>query len=81
MDIFPDLFKGIGTLTGEYSIELKKDVRPVHLPAKNVPEAFSEPLKRELERMVKMGVITTVHEAIDWYHNLVAIQWTKWTNP
>ena len=45
----------------------------MHLPARNVPEALHEPLKRQLNRMVKMGVITPVHEATDWCHNLVYV--------
>ena len=55
VEIFPDLFSGIGTLPGEYSIELKKDTKPLHLPARNVTEALYQPLKRELGRMVKIG--------------------------
>ena len=73
MEMFPELFKGIRKLPGEYSIELKKDAKPVHLPARNVPEALHEPLKRQQNRMVKMGVITPVHEATDWCHNLVYV--------
>ena len=46
-NIFLDLFKGIVTLPGEYSIKLKKDTKPVHLLARHVSEALVEPLKRE----------------------------------
>ena len=73
MEMFSDLFKGMGTLPGEYSIEIKKGAKPVHLPAKIVPEALYEPPKTELDRMVKMGVITQVQEATDWCHNLVYV--------
>ena len=72
MDFFPDLFEGIGILPGEYSIEFKKDAKPVHLSARDVPEALCVPMKKELDRMVTMGVITPVHEATDW-HNLVYV--------
>ena len=60
-------------ITGEYSIELKKDAKLVHLPARYVPETLHEPLKREQDRMVEMGVITPVHEATVWCHNLVYV--------
>ena len=40
MDIFPNVFKGMGTILGEYSIGLNKDAKSVHLPARNMPEVL-----------------------------------------
>ena len=46
MRIFPKLFKGIGSLGGEYHIDFKPDAMSIHLLARNVQEALREPFKQ-----------------------------------
>ena len=58
MKIFPRQFKGIGLLPGEYEIGLDPEATLVQLPARNVPEALRDPLKKELDRMMKLGIIS-----------------------
>ena len=50
---YPDLFKGIGLMDGEISIKLKDGAIPHIEPIRHVPYAMQEPLKLELEKLVK----------------------------
>ncbi|DBA04493.1 TPA: hypothetical protein N0F65_011041 [Lagenidium giganteum] len=56
---FDDLNEGtIGTMPGEpYSFNLKEGVRPFHARPFGVPQAYLEPVKKEVERLERLGVI------------------------
>ena len=58
MKIFPRQFKGIGFLPGVYEIDLYPEAASVQLLARDVPEALREPSKKELNRMMKLGIIS-----------------------
>ena len=64
--LYPDIFKGLGTMTGEYHISLCEGARPFAL---STPRRIALPLmpkvKQELERMEKMGVIARVEQPTD----------------
>ena len=68
---FPQLFKGLGTLEGEYEILLRKDAR---LYAVATPRCIPLPLKgqveAELKHMETLGVIGKVrictHRVVCW---------------
>ena len=67
MDRFPKLFSGLGTMEGLVSIKLKEG----HIPfAQAVPRrvaaARKGPLKEELSRMERLGVIQRVEEPTSW---------------
>lgn len=70
---FPDVFKGIGRLPGEYSIHLKPDVKPTVTAPRRVPSALEETVKAELAQMEHNGIITAVTEPTDWVHPIVII--------
>ena len=58
---FPKLFQGLGTLKGDYQIQLKPDAKPYALyTARNVPIPLRIKVKQELARMEKLGVISKV---------------------
>lgn len=59
---FPSVFKGHGTLTCTYKIQLKDDAKPVVHTPRREPVPLSAGLKKELERMTQMGVIEGVEE-------------------
>ena len=73
MLIFPDQFKKIGKLSSEHKIEVKEDVVPVQLPARNVLEAPRQPMKEELDHVDMMDVIAEVEKERDRCHNLVYV--------
>ena len=63
---FPDRFQGIGQFPGEYTIKLYNDAQPViHAPWK-CPISVYPQVRAELDKMVKLGVITSVDEPTDW---------------
>ncbi|XP_049273639.1 uncharacterized protein K02A2.6-like [Rhipicephalus sanguineus] len=46
---------------------LDPDAVPVVQPARRVPLALQEPLKKELQRMTREGIIVKENEPTDWY--------------
>ena len=60
---YADVFKGVGTLPGDpYHIKLKDSYKPVQHPPRSVPLGMQSAYKAELDRLVKEGIITEVHE-------------------
>ena len=69
---FPKLFQGLGTLKGDYHIQLKPDAKPYALyTARNVPIPLRGKVKQELEHMEKPGVISKVDKATLWCAGMV----------
>ena len=74
MDDYPELFKGLGCLPGDYHIELNEGATPVvHAPRK-VPIPQREKVIEELKRMERLGVIVRQEEATDWVNSMVVVQ-------
>ena len=66
------VFKGVGTLPGgPYHIKLKDSYKPVQHPPRSVPLGMQYAYKAELERLVKEGIITEVHEHTEWINSIV----------
>ena len=62
-----DIFRGIGTLPGgPYHIKLKESYKPVQHPPTSVPLRMQSAYKAELDRLVKEGIITEVHDHTEW---------------
>ena len=59
-------------------VDLK--IEPVVQAPCKIPHIMLEPLKDEIDRMLKFGVICKLHvnEATDWVHNLVLVRKTQW---
>ena len=55
---YTDVFEGIGEIRGaQHKIKIDPNATPVIHPPRRVPVALREPLKEELQRMEKPGVI------------------------
>ena len=71
---YPELFIGLGSLEGEYTIKLKPNSTPFAL---TTPRRVALPLrprvKKELERMESMGVITKISEPTEWCAGIVVV--------
>ena len=71
---YPNLFKGLGKLDGEFSIKLKPDSTPLAL---TTPRRVAIPLlnkvKAELERMENLGVISKVDVPTEWCAGMVVV--------
>ena len=77
MNLFPDLFEGVGTMENvQVHLDVNPEVEPVVQAPRKIPHSMMELLKAELEHMVKLGVIRKFHinEATDWVHNLVLVR-------
>ena len=60
---FPSLFAGLGTLQGDYEIQVKPDVHPFSLgTARNIPIPLRDKVKQELDAMEAQGVISKVQQ-------------------
>ena len=71
---YADVFKGVGTLPGgPYHIKLKDSYRPVQHPPRSVPLGMQSAYKAELDRLVKEGIITEVHEHTEWINSIVPV--------
>ena len=68
-----DCFEGIGCFQGEFHITLDPSIPPVVHPPRRVPEALRRPLKKELESLVKQGIIKKVEQPTDWVNLLVCV--------
>ena len=53
-------------------MRLDANVTPVIRPPSRIPLAMEESVKRELDRMIKIGAITPVSEPTEWVSQMVA---------
>ena len=73
-DQYPTLFNGLGTIKGEYTINLKSDAQPFSLfTPRNVPIPLREKVKQELQRMENLGVISRVTKPTPWCAAMVVV--------
>jgi len=71
---FPKLFQGLGTLKGDYHIQLKPNAKRYALyTARNVPIPLRGKVKQELEHMEKLGVISKVDKPTLWCAGMVIV--------
>ena len=76
MELYPDLLDGVGTIQGaKVKLDVDPNVPPVVQPPRKIPSAMIEPLKKETDHMLNLGVIQKldINEATDWCHNLVLV--------
>ena len=71
---YPELFNGLGRMTGEYHMKLKECTTPYAVLA---PRRVAVPLlpkvKAELERLENQGVISKVNEPTEWCAPMVVV--------
>ena len=66
------MFEGVGKLKGyQYQIEIDEKVLPVVSRRYSVPPPMQEPLKKNLDWMVGIGVIKKQEEATPWVSNVL----------
>ena len=68
------MFTGLGNFGKPYSIELKDDATPrALLTPRNVPIPLREEVKKELDRMELLGIISKVSEPTSWCAGMVIV--------
>ena len=73
IDLFPELFKGVGCVDTLYRIELEPDAILVKHAPRRVPEAIKPKVKDELDRLVREGIIMPVEVPTDWVNSIVCV--------
>ena len=74
VNLYPDLFNGLGSLTVEYHIQLKQSAIPFALcTPRRVALPLLPKIKAELTRMEDMGVISKVEAPTEWCAGMVAV--------
>ena len=73
---YPELFQGIGLMKGEITIKLKEGAIPHVEPVRRVPYVMQEPLKAELDKLVKEKILhkLDISEPIEWLNSFVYIK-------
>jgi len=69
-----DVFTGLGLFPEKCKLVLKENVTPVINTARRVPLSIKDKLKNTLDHLVKMKVIVTVNEPVDWISNIVIVE-------
>lgn len=64
----------IGKLPGKAKIEVDPNIPPVHQRPRRFPTAKREQLKKELEKLVKNGIITRQEEPTDFLSNVLMVR-------
>ena len=71
---YADDFKGVGTLPGApYHIKLKDSYKLVQHSPRSGPLGMQSAYKAELDRLVREGIITEVHEHTEWINSIVPV--------
>lgn len=74
VDNYPRVFDGVvGKFQGAAHLSLNESARPVALPARKVPIAMRKKFLVELQRLVRLGVITKVDEPTDWVSQVAIV--------
>lgn len=68
---FRHVFEGLGELPGEHNIVLDENISPVVHPSRKIPFILHDQLKKQLDKMEELKVITKVSEPTDWVNSLV----------
>ena len=73
---YPELFKRISCMVGEISIKLREGAVPHVEPIRHVPHAMQEPLKMELDKLCKEGILhkVDISEPIEWLNSFVCVK-------
>lgn len=70
---FKDVFEGVGCVQGEYQIVVEENAVPVVHPPRRVPHMVRDPLKKELDRLVKEEILSPVTQPSDWVNSFVCV--------
>ena len=71
LEIYGDVFTGIGEYKKPYHIEVDSSVPPVIQHCRKVPYARHDNLKQTLSDFEEKGIVASVDKPTDWLHKLV----------
>ena len=68
MELYPDLFEGVGTMDGaKVKLDIDLSIPLGVQPPRKIPQAMIEPLKKEIDQMLELKVIRKldINKAMD----------------
>ena len=72
---YPDVFEGIGKFPEpDYQIQIDPSVPPKQALCQPIPIHLKEKFQQEINKMLQVGVLTLVHEAIPWINRFVLVE-------
>ena len=71
---YPDVFEGIGKFPGpHYEIQMDSSIPPKQTPCQPITTHLKDSFKKEIDRMLKVGVLKAVKEATPWINSFVLV--------
>jgi hypothetical protein len=74
LEEFADVFEGLGCIRSEYHLHLDPNVQPHIDPPRCIPHAIRDDVKKELDRMMKLGVIVRQEEPTRWVNSMTVVR-------
>ena len=72
---YPDIFEGIGRFPGHpYHIQVDPNITLKQMPCRPVPVHLKEAFKKEIDKMLKAGIIKPVQEATPWINSIMLVE-------
>lgn len=73
IELYADIFTGVGQVDGEIHLDVDRNVPPVQLPPRRLPIAIKDRVKAELDEMCRNGIIEPVNEPSSWISALLVV--------
>ena len=72
---YPDIFEGIDRFPGPpYHIQVDPNITPKQTPCRLVPVHLKEAFKKEVDKMLKAGIIKPVQETTPWINSFMLVE-------
>ena len=71
---YENVFNGLGTIKVNATIHVDPNVTPVIDPPRRIPHAIEQDVKKELDRMLKLGVIVYQDEPTPWVNSITIVK-------
>ena len=71
---YDDVFGEIGLLSGEHHINLDPSVPAVVNPPRRIPFLLKDKVKNEIDRMLRLGIISKAEEPTEWVNLIVIVE-------
>ena len=70
---FQDVFERQGLFTGTCKLTVDETITPTIQPPRRIPVSLRQPLRSELDRLEKEGILSKVTEPTKWVNGLVCV--------
>ena len=72
---YPDIFEGISRFPGPiYHIQINTNIPPKQTPCWPIPIHPKEAFKKEIDKMLQVGIIKPVQEASPWINSFILVK-------